>query len=255
MAPTSPTLPAYAHLEFPEPPADRPYVLVNMVMSADGKIVVEGTEQGLGSPADQALMKALRSHADAVLNGAETLRRSGSTPTPGDGDMAALREARGLPRSPLGVIVTASGAVPLDASFFTSRDFEAVVFVLESTPGDRREALAATGREVVVLPDEGTATELLGVLRKRFGVRLLLCEGGALLNGALFDAGAVDEYFVTVGALIVGGDVALTPVRGNRAPSFSQVRPLTLLSAIPNPDTNEVYLRYRVGTPEGRASS
>ena len=40
---------------FPAPPADRPYVVLNMVSSVDGRVVVEDTERGLGSPRDQRL--------------------------------------------------------------------------------------------------------------------------------------------------------------------------------------------------------
>ncbi len=249
------TLPGYASLTFPEPPDDRPYVLVNMVMSADGKIVVEGTERGLGSPADQALMGQLRSHADAVLNGAETLRQSGSSPVPANKEMRALRNMRGHREPALGVILSRTGDLPLDARFFTSDAFDAMVFLADTAPPERRAAIEATGRTVVVVPEADPVGPMLRALRHDFGVRILLCEGGAQLNGALLDAGAVDEYFVTVGARIVGGDVTLTPVRGDRAASFGEVRPLTLLSAVTNPETSEVYLRYRVGTPEAPPSS
>ena len=57
--------PDYTALDFPDPPADRPYIYVNMVMSTDGKVVIEGTEQGLGSPIDQRLMRELRVSAGA----------------------------------------------------------------------------------------------------------------------------------------------------------------------------------------------
>ena len=40
--------PDYTRLAFGPPPADRPYVLLNMVTSIDGKAVVEGSEKGLG---------------------------------------------------------------------------------------------------------------------------------------------------------------------------------------------------------------
>jgi hypothetical protein len=33
--------PDYTWLTFPDPPPDRPYVYVNMVMSTDGKVVIE----------------------------------------------------------------------------------------------------------------------------------------------------------------------------------------------------------------------
>ena len=46
------TKPDYVWLDFADPPADRPLVYVNMVMSSDGKVVIEGNEQGLGGPID-----------------------------------------------------------------------------------------------------------------------------------------------------------------------------------------------------------
>ena len=67
------TKPDYTALDLPPPPADRPYTLVNMVMSADGKVVIEGNEQGLGSATDRRLMRELRSNADVVVNGANTM--------------------------------------------------------------------------------------------------------------------------------------------------------------------------------------
>jgi 2,5-diamino-6-(ribosylamino)-4(3H)-pyrimidinone 5'-phosphate reductase len=239
--------PDYLTIEFPEPPEARPYVIVNMVMSADGKTVIEGNERGLGSPSDQFLMRALRSHVDAVFNGANTLRASGSgSDLGGREDLRAFRTARGKPDLPLSCVITNSGDVPLERKFFTSREFEGIVFAGHAMPADRRAAIEATGRQVVTMPAEDPERWALGWLRRERGVRLLLVEGGATLNGSLIDDDLVDEVFLTVGPSIVGGDTDLTAVRGKRPTSFEGVRPLTLVSAIPNPGTSEVYLRYRV---------
>ena len=245
------TLPGYVNLDLPDPPADRPYVLVNMVMSADGKIVIEGTEAGLGSPSDQALMRALRTNVDAVLNGASTLRKSGSSPELDDEALEALRIARGLGRTPLGVILTRSGDLPLDTPFFTSDAFEALVFATDATAEGALGRLRDTPRPVEVVPEADAPAAMLRSLREQHGVRWLLCEGGARLNGCLFDAGLVDECFITVAPRVVGGDVTLTPVRGPRLASFAETWPLRLVSAVPNPDTDEVYLRYRVASERG----
>ena len=64
--------PDYTALDLPAAPADRPYIITNMVMSLDGKAVVEETEQGIGSKVDQRLMRELRVNADIVLTGAGT---------------------------------------------------------------------------------------------------------------------------------------------------------------------------------------
>jgi riboflavin biosynthesis pyrimidine reductase len=93
--PTPPRLsvgkPDYTALEFPPPPADRPYVVTNMVMSLDGSVVVEGTERGLGSAVDQALMRELRVPVDVVMNGAGTLRASGTSSRAWCGALAGTR--------------------------------------------------------------------------------------------------------------------------------------------------------------------
>ncbi|MGH2609908.1 MAG: RibD family protein [Tepidiformaceae bacterium] len=238
--------PDYTALDLPEPPAARPYVLMNMVSSVDGKVVIEGTEQGIGSEVDQRLMRELRVHADMVMNGANTLRASGSSPRLGDETLAELRLARGLPRSPLGATISSKGDLPLDKIFFTAGDFETVVFLSDSAPPQRREAIAATGRRVVDLPEGREVESALRVMRSDLGVRVLLVEGGPTLNAQLFELRAVDELFLTIGPVIVGGKDTLTPVEGDAHFTRETVRRLQLVSAVPNEDTDEVYLRYRL---------
>src|SRR5215212_8815849 len=64
----------YGGLSFPTREA-RPYVLINMVCSLDGKASAEDGKSGfIGSPTDRYLMRALRARADAVMIGAGTLR-------------------------------------------------------------------------------------------------------------------------------------------------------------------------------------
>jgi riboflavin biosynthesis pyrimidine reductase len=75
---------------------------------------------------------------------------------------------------------------------------------------------------------------------------VLLVEGGPTLNGELFERGMVDEFFLTLGAVVVGGQRMLTPVEGKRAPSQETVTRLEVLTAVPNPETQEVYMHDRV---------
>jgi riboflavin biosynthesis pyrimidine reductase len=238
--------PAYYLIELPDPPPDRPYVFVNMVMSADGRTVIEGTERGLGSEADQRLMRELRSLADIVINGAGTLRASGSSSRLNDPALEAHREARGRPRVPTAAVITNSADLPLGRAFFTADDFDAIAFVGAEAPDDRVEAIAATGRPVVRLPAEQPLRWMLAYMRHELSARALLVEGGSQTNGALFDGGFVDEFFLTLGPRVVGGKETLPAVRSSRPPSLDAVTELELLSAHPNPETGELYLRYRV---------
>lgn len=240
-------VPDYTALEFPGPPADRPYVILDMIASADGKTVIEGNEAGLGSRTDRRLLHELRLHADVVLGGAGTLRATGASPRLYDEDLEALRLARGKSRMPIGAVISGSGDVPLDAAFFTSREFEAHLYLADSAPPERRAAVEATGRPVVIVPAGSAVPAMLRHMRAELGARLVMLEGGPTLNGACFRAGAVDELFLTLGGIVVGGHglPAAVEMPGVDA-SRETVTRLELLAAAPNPETDEVYLRYRV---------
>src|SRR3954471_22067977 len=54
-------------------PADRAFVRLNMISSADGGTAVSGVSGGLGNRDDHAVFGALRAHADGVLVGFGTV--------------------------------------------------------------------------------------------------------------------------------------------------------------------------------------
>ena len=236
--------PDYTSLKFPPPPAHRPYVIANMVASVDGRSIVDGTEQGLGSKDDQRLMRELRVHADVILTGAGTLRATGASPRLGDPLLEQLRIDRGKPRFATSAVMSRSGELPLDRIFFTARDFEAIVYLSEATTEERARAIAATGRPVVRVPYGAEVEAMLHHMRDRLGAQLVLCEGGAALNGAMLAAGAIDELFLTLGPVLAGGAASSPIIAGSGLAARATLRPLRLLHAIPNADTGEVYLRY-----------
>ena len=190
-------------------------------------------------------MRELRVNADVVLNGAGTLRTSGSSSRLNDPELAAIRHARGQSPNPIAAVLSGSGEMPLDRLFFTSDEFRAVVYLGSDAASAQAEAIEATGREVVRVPSEDPAPAMLRHMREQLGATRVLVEGGPTLNGMLIDGGFMDEYFLTIGPRIVGGDETLTPVRSSRASSADGVTQLALVSAVPNPATGELYLRYR----------
>jgi len=236
----------YSSLVLPEPPPGRPFVYINMVTSVDGKATVDGSERGLGSPDDQRMMHELRVHADAVINGASTLRISGSSPRVRDAGLKAQRKQRGLAPQAMGVVVTRSGDLPLDAPFFTSKDYDAVVVVVDTTPQERVSAISATGRHVITVPDRpDNGAEIVRTLRDRFGVRHLLCEGGPTLNQTFLLAEVADELFLTIAPWIVAGEENLTAAEG--APFHRLTMPrLRLLQYFHDQATDELFLRYAI---------
>src|SRR5215475_14078108 len=53
---------------------ERPYLLLNMVSTTDGRASIGGRSGPLGNRADRELFHALRARADAVMAGAGTVR-------------------------------------------------------------------------------------------------------------------------------------------------------------------------------------
>jgi riboflavin biosynthesis pyrimidine reductase len=176
---------------------DRPWVGLCMIASLDGSTVVDGRSGGLGNATDSAVLGALRRAADAIVVGATTVRQ----------------ESYGPPRKAgqrIGV-VTSSGDIDPATDLFTS------------------------GAGFLILPEDGPPAPVgpagpLDVVRAGHGrvdlpaalARLdelmepptfVQAEGGPHLNGALLDAGCVDELDLTMAPLLVGGDGA-RPVAG-----------------------------------------
>ena len=76
------------------------------------------------------------------------------------------------------------------------------------------------------------------------GVRRLVCEGGAILNYQMLNAGLVDEFFITVTPSLIGEPRPRTAVEGPAAWAGDEVQRLELMSSVTR--GGEVFLRYRV---------
>jgi len=237
----------YLDLSFPAAPEGRPYVIGNMVGSIDGKATLEGTEQGLGSAEDKRRMQELRAHADAVMNGAGTLRASGATSRIDDPELIAWRRERGKAATdPLGVLITSRADFPLEGDYFNGSGLRAVIYATEIAPARRRQ-IEALGPRVVDIPEGGAGVRAAAAdLAAEEGVRRLLCEGGPSLIAELLHAALLDELFVTLSATLVGGRETLTIVEGELPFTRATAPRPTLLHAIANEETGELYLRYRL---------
>ena len=235
----------YTALSFPDPPSDRPFVAINMVMSADGRTVVDGTERGLGSKLDQRLMRELRVHFDVVMNGGATFRASGTSARLNDPGLEQWRLDRGMSASPISAVLTRSGDLPPERRFFTDDGFEAVIYLSSAAPDAVRRDLESRGRPVIVVPEQREAVAALDHMKRELGATRVLVEGGATLNGELISQGLVDEYFLTLAPRITGGDSAHPAVQWPGETTAAGIRQLTLIHAR-SAETGELFLRYRV---------
>lgn len=171
-------------------PAGRPYVVVNMVASVDGRAAVDGRSGPLGGPADKAVFFELRASVDAVLAGTGTLRAEHYGRLVRKPERIAQRVARGLDPEPVALVLSRSGDVPTEIPLL--QDPEA--------------------RPVVLTGEDAEPARALARVRAEHGVRSVLCEGGPALNAGLLAARVVDELFLTVSPLLAATADPLTIV-------------------------------------------
>jgi diaminohydroxyphosphoribosylaminopyrimidine deaminase / 5-amino-6-(5-phosphoribosylamino)uracil reductase len=156
-----------------------PYVIAKAGQSLDGRITRPPREkQWITGEAARAHAMELRVRCDAILIGAETLRK--------DDPRLTLRGS-GIPRGkqqPWRVIVTRSGNLPGKAAVFTDRFRD----------------------RTIVLQGEFTFRQILRELARR-EITTVLIEGGGSLMGQAFAARAVDEVCWYVAPRICGGGI------------------------------------------------
>lgn len=213
--------------------ATRPFVMINMAMTADGKIATANRRiVHFGSRRDQHHLYELRATADAVMCGARTAEAPGVTMGPGPARFRRQRVQRGLRECHLRVIVSGSGTVNPEARVFASRISPILILTTERA-GARRlarlrevaDAVQVCGRQRVDFP------AALAWLKREWGVKRLLVEGGGELNAALWEEDLVDELHLTVCPYVFGGREAPTIADGPGQPALAEARRLECVSA------------------------
>src|SRR5688572_19640107 len=214
--------------------ADRPYLVLNMVTTADGRVTIGGRSGPIGNAADQDLFHALRTRVDAVMVGAGTLRAERYGRMVRKPERRDARVRAGLEPDPLAVIVSGRLDLPGDLPLLHEPDQE----VLVATFSDGE--LPGTAIRYMRFKDGAVDIQrLLAVLRGR-GVRSVLCEGGPTLNAELLRAGGVDELFLCLAPKLAGEPDAPTLVTG----ILHEPVEMKLLSLLEN--QSHLFARFRL---------
>jgi len=147
----------------------RPFVTVKIALSLDGKICDDwGHAKWISSAAARRATGRLREQVDAILVGAETVRK--------DNPSLLCHQKRN--DDLIRVIVSKSGKLPKKAQVFTDgAPNQTLVF------DDAQKALAELGKR---------------------GVLHVLCEGGLNLATSLAEAGRVDEWITVLASKVIG---------------------------------------------------
>jgi len=223
-----------------------PFVLVNMAVSADGKIAtVSRAVSSFSSRRDQRHLLELRATADAVMAGARTVDSNPVNLGPGPAHYRRLRRQRGLAEFNLRIIVSRTGSVNPNARIFQCPFSPIIILTTRRAPPSRLKRLRQIAAEVKICgAKEINFRSALCWLRRAWGVKRLTCEGGGELNDALFRAGLVNELHLTLCPKIFGGRTAPTIADGLGLGTLPRAVTLECLSA--RRHGNEMFLVYQV---------
>jgi diaminohydroxyphosphoribosylaminopyrimidine deaminase / 5-amino-6-(5-phosphoribosylamino)uracil reductase len=161
----------------------RPYVLLKLALSADGKIAAAaGVRTAVTGPEVRARTHLMRAQADAILVGLGTVRAD-------DPDLTC--RLPGLEsRSPIRVVADSRLSIPRTSNLVKTAG-KVPVWLLSVTEGD-------IGPDIEIFrcqPDPQGQVDLADALARLAGrgISRVLAEGGARLARSLIEAGLVDE--------------------------------------------------------------
>lgn len=213
-------------------------VFSNTAMSADGKIgTFRHDHIAVGSAEDRRVMSELRAQADVVLVGGKTFR---NWPLPMIERTDHLPWPRERTRPLLNAVLTRRGVLAADPARWPDPRVQLLVFGGPELDGPAHERHLGAEVECTGSPGVGWVLDRL----EARGCRSVLIEGGGDLIFRCLAADRLDELFITVCPLIIGGAQAPTPADG---PGFdaAHLRGLRLRGARHHGD--EVFLHYSVG--------
>ena len=197
----------------------RPFVLINVAATVDGKLdTAERRGAPISSERDKARVDRLRAEADAVMVGGHTVLGDDPRLTVKSATLRAERIARGLSEHPVKVAVVTRPDIRRDSRFLTSGPARIILFTTSQASAAQLALLDGLGVETHVLG--ASAVDLPAALAtlQALGVNRLLVEGGATLNFELLRLRLVDELHLYVAPLIFGGASAPTLAAGDGLP-------------------------------------
>ncbi|MBZ0106212.1 MAG: bifunctional diaminohydroxyphosphoribosylaminopyrimidine deaminase/5-amino-6-(5-phosphoribosylamino)uracil reductase RibD [Sulfuricella denitrificans] len=173
----------------------RPWLRLKVAATLDGKTALgNGISQWITGPDARRDAHRWRARSCAMLTGIGTVLA--------DDPSFNVREIE-TSRQPLKVVVDANLSMPLDAKMLSGAPLLVATGCDEE---DRIQALRAAGVEVLVLPAQHGQIDLARLLRElgQRGCNEITVEAGKVLNGALLQAGVVDELVFYLAPMLFG---------------------------------------------------
>lgn len=222
---------------------ERLQTTVVLAISADGKIAdFRRSPARFSSAADRTHLEKQIALADGILFGAGTLRAYGTTLRVSNPELLQSRQQQGLPPQPVQIVASPSGNLNSQLRFF-SQDVPRWLLTTEvgAKPWNTHESF----ERILIVPTSKGKIDWRDAFQQLtdLGIGRLGVLGGGELVASLVATDLIDEFWLTVCPLILGGAVAPTPVAGDGF--LANVAPRLELLGVETIE-QEVFLHYRV---------
>lgn len=228
----------------------RPYVVVNVAMSADGKISTRERRQvKISGAEDFSRVDRLKAGSDAVMVGIGTVLADDPSLTVKGEECRKLRRDRGVDEHPARIVVDSKARIPLDASILHKGSGLRIVAVSEKAEPEKIAQLKHLATVIIAGENEVDLTALMDRIGT-MGIRQLMLEGGGELIAGMIRAGLVHEIYTFIGNLIIGGRDAPTLADGEGFVNEDEFSRLSLIEA--RQIGNGILLHWKVEKPAKR---
>jgi len=185
---------------------NRPYVTLNIAMTADGKIdTFERQGARISSDSDWRRVDKLRAENDAVLVGGKTLIDEDPRLTVKSQTLHELRISRGLNKNPIKVGVISQANFQEKSRFIHEGSSDVFIFTTTKTSRKQVATLKDGGVNVIVTEKKRVDLEHMMKILNQNGVDKLLVEGGGTINASLLKEKLVDEVIIYIAPIIFLG--------------------------------------------------
>ena len=183
----------------------RPYVVVNVAMSADGKISTRERRQvKISGAQDFSRVDQLKADSDAVMVGIGTVLADDPSLTVKSEERRTGRLNRGVDEHPVRIVVDSKARTPPEAALLHKGAGKRIVAVSRQADPKKIAALQKYATVIIAGENEVDLAILMDKLGE-MGIRRVMVEGGGTLIAGLITAGLVNEIYTFIGNMIIGG--------------------------------------------------
>jgi len=191
-----------------------PFVAVKVGQSLDGKIATRLTDsKWITSQQARSYTHKLRKFYDAILVGINTVIN----------DNPQLNNPYSQ-KQPLKIIIDSSLKIPLKAKALRN---PSSVIIATNSKGSRRKynLLKKDGVRILRVPSKNKKVDLKLLFKElaKMQITNILVEGGGKIIGSLFDEKLVDKVMFVIAPKIIGGERAVSSVRGKGVDTINRI--------------------------------